>query len=86
MRTGFLPNRDRGAVRNEVLFGIDGNAMERTSSNVRVRIDEKMAIMFLIEGDLCGGISVADGRPFNLLVLHFLTVHRPQGISYCFAR
>ena len=81
-----MPNRHRGAVRKEILFGIDGNAMERRSSNVRRPIDEEMAIIFLIEGDLCGGISVADGRPFNLLVLHLLTVYRLQGISYCFAR
>ncbi len=86
MKTGFLPNRERGAVRNEALFGIDGGRMIGRSRNVRVRIDKEMAIMFMIERDLCGGISVADGRPFNLLVLHFLTVHRPQGISYCFAR
>ena len=86
MRTGFLLNRHRGAVKNAILFGIDGNAMERRSSNVRRQIDKEMAIIFLIERDLCGGIRVADGRPFNLLVLHFLTVHRPQGISYCFAR
>lgn len=56
------------------------------SRNVRVRIDKEMAIMFMIERDLCGGISVVDGRPFNLLVLHLLTVYRPRISSYPFAR
>ena len=62
------------------------------SRNVRVRIDKKMAIIFLIEGDLCGGISVADGRPFNLLVLHLLLLlhvlafDRPQSVPYFFSR
>ncbi len=86
MRTGFLPNRHRGAVRNENLFGMPGDPMEWRSSNVRVRIDKKMAIVFLIERDLCGGIRVADCRPFNLVVLHLLAFDRPQSISYRFAR